>query len=454
MPRAALELTWIKTSRRWRKRYKRREFFFPFGTSKTDKEGYKQALAAWEAKKAEIDGQPKPNQEQYEKAISRNEQMRDWFRRNGDQDGVAAVAATIDQLKADLRKPEPPELDQFDLHPTNRGSEVGRAVWADRLARDEKESGKKDSTVGAAIESFLDRQESQVIGKQRTAGRYGNLSASLKHFKGWFGINNDVREITARTLEDYQSSLVRLVGSEEIASNTARDRMMNLKFFIRWAWELDLLDLPRNIKSQALTIRVESKKIKFFSKEEIATLLAGSTGQTKSYILLCLNCGMTQKDIADLRQEQVDWTAGRIIRKRSKTEHHKDVPEVNYKLWPETFRLLKKFRSKSERVLLNHNGGPLYSETIVGRMTKKNDNVKSAYSRLVKSLKIKDPKSLKLFRKTGASTLKTHEIYGQFDTLYLGHSPRSIADKHYSAYSQELFDRAVEWLGSYFGLNK
>lgn len=86
-------------------------------------------------------------------------------------------------------------------------------------------------------------------------------------------------------------------------------------------------------------------------------MLQAAVDRTKLYILLMLNCGMTQKDISDLRVEEVDWQEGRIIRKRSKTSKHENVPTVSYLLWQETFRLLRQERNPESKglVLLNVN---------------------------------------------------------------------------------------------------
>ena len=53
---------------------------------------------------------------------------------------------------------------------------------------------------------------------------------------------------------------------------------------------------------------------------------------------------------------------------------------------------------------------------------------------------------LKAFRSIAATLLESHETYGRYKGHFLGHSPKSIADKHYAAPSPELFDQAVNWL--------
>jgi hypothetical protein len=58
---------------------------------------------------------------------------------------------------------------------------------------------------------------------------------------------------------------------------------------------------------------------------------------------------------------------------------------------------------------------------------------------------------MKLLRKTAASLLDSHPEFGRYSQLFLGHSPRTIADRHYIKPSQERFDAAVLWLGKQLG---
>jgi integrase len=83
------------------------------------------------------------------------------------------------------------------------------------------------------------------------------------------------------------------------------------------------------------------------------------SGQSRLHFLLCLNAGFLASDINDLRRSEVDWSAGTITRRRTKTREHEAAPVVRYKLWPETFGLLKRWRSADdpEIVLLTQSGG-------------------------------------------------------------------------------------------------
>ena len=78
-----------------------------------------------------------------------------------------------------------------------------------------------------------------------------------------------------------------------------------------------------------------------------------------------LNCGMYQNDIAELHRDEVNWTKGTLTRARSKTrERH--GPVVTYKLWPETFALLKKHRAGG-RTGADHGRGQPAGAVLAGR---------------------------------------------------------------------------------------
>ncbi len=127
----------------------------------------------------------------------------------------------------------------------------------------------------------------------------------------------------------------------------------------------------------------------------------------KLVLLLMANTGATQVDLSELRDSEAGWQAGRIIRKRSKTAAHENVPVVNYKLRPQTFQLLKKLRTGGERVLLTEEGlHYVRTQLRADGSLKQNDAFKSNYDHLKKRLERTMPgfnRPLKQLRKLGAS---------------------------------------------------
>ena len=224
--------------------------------------------------------------------------------------------------------------------------------------------------------------------------------------------------------------------------------------FIRYAVERGLVPQPRNLDSRAFRFNLGAAPVRTFTVEEFRLLMKHVTGQTPLHLLLIANTGMTQIDVASLLDSEVDWSAGRIVRKRSKTEGHGNVPTVNYKLWEGTFELLRSHRSGTPTALLTSSGAPWVYERHVAGKLKSTDSIVSNYkwlkNRILKAEGIEFTKPLKLIRMTSATLLGGSEKYGRHAELLLGHSPRSIADKHHVAPSQDLVDAAVTWLGGQY----
>ena len=221
--------------------------------------------------------------------------------------------------------------------------------------------------------------------------------------------------------------------------------------FVRSRWERRLIELPRNLNSRTLAVSPPLKTIVVFTKRQLDTLFTAALPHERLYLLLMLNTGSYPVDIANLRQDEVDWQHGRINRKRTKTKGRSEkVPLVDYWLWRETFALLKQYRSThGDYVLLNRNGTPLWREVEKdGKITRIN-NIKCNFFRLRKKTEINV--SLKAIRKTAASMLENHTEYGRYAEYFLGEVPRSVAARHYVQPSKKQFDAAVKWLGQQFG---
>ncbi|MBL9090930.1 MAG: tyrosine-type recombinase/integrase [Planctomycetaceae bacterium] len=505
MPRKT-ELTWQAGTGgrqgRWRKKYRGRVCYFAFGRSKSDLEGYKQAVIAWQQKKDEIDVEeaqrPRTHQDQYEQVIERWTHILQWSVENDDQEHADVARRKIEQLKARLSRDVlpplgfsdgieslyecPPELLERFLQKAGFSSEAppdprlattvtpsanalksmdgSRSrllgeVWADREESQRRKARNSKDTVEALVDSFLTTKRERVKAGSLSAGRYDPLRVHLHHLRDWLGPNLPVASISGKVIKDYHGELLKCVADEKLSSSYAHDRMNALKGFVRWLWRTEAIEaLPRILDTRNEDLRVTKKMSNpaVFTIPEVKKLLKSSTQRTKLYLLLMLNTGMGQKDLSDLRPSEVDWKSGTITRKRSKTAKHDSVPVVTYILWKETLRLLRKERAEgASSVLVNDDGGPLKVEALgsTGKL-RKIDNVASAFARLRRKVGIQKP--LKLFRKTSATLLKSSKQFSGIETLFLGHSPRSMGDRHYAQAPQSLLDAALVWLGKQYGL--
>jgi integrase len=170
-----------------------------------------------------------------------------------------------------------------------------------------------------------------------------------------------LESINERMLQDYYNYLAKQVEGGAMGDNHAAACMAEAKAFIRSRSDLRYIELPRNINSRSLTISVRPKAIETLTVAEVKHLLE-TPERLKLYVLLMLNCGMTSSDIGQLTKDEVDWKQGRLVRVRTKTRGKSEkVPTVDYRLWPETIRLLTQQKSDDPVLALtNAEGGPLW----------------------------------------------------------------------------------------------
>jgi integrase len=314
-----------------------------------------------------------------------------------------------------------------------------------------------ERSVTAQAGRWVSIQQAQVAASNMTPDQADNRRVCLSHFRDWCG-PIAVEQIDAGKLHDFYLWCLAKVEDRNNdpghkagwSPDYAKKVFATARTFIRFLWESGLIELPpRNIDSRAFRFNGGAKSVKTWTVEEVKRVVREAPGQLRLHLLLMLNCGFTQQDVSDLKDSEVDWQGGTITRRRSKTAQHENVPTVCYRLWPLTFELLQQYRSGTERVLLTESGRAFVRKELVAGRLVKSDNIRSNYAHLRRRLKF--GKSLKLLRKTAATMLDSHPVYGRLTSLFLGHSPRSIKDRHYSAPSQELFDEAVEWLGRQLG---
>jgi integrase len=253
------------------------------------------------------------------------------------------------------------------------------------------------------IEKFFDakKQECQLGGI--SPGRLKKIGCTIDSYKKWSPIiNGNVDRIgTKEHIEAYYSHLVQRVLAGEIKPKYAHNLFGDFKMLVFWLVNEEILkDNPRclQLKSNKYTFPAVRQKPKTATLETVHKILNAANSRLKLCILLTLNCGFGGAEIGRLTKDEYDPKKGRIRHKRRKTEKSDKAPTVCYKLWNETRELLdqeianrKNYPQRSEAVdylLVNSNGMPLWNESI---NTGKNDNINSAFKRLVAKLRKDDP---------------------------------------------------------------
>ena len=162
----------------------------------------------------------------------------------------------------------------------------------------------------------------------------------MTKFERWVGSGVHVKEINGTTLRDYYKFLL----TRSVGNIRKRNLFNAAKQWIRWAWKQDdveLETLPKAMDDDDLKFlthlnrdgeETEVSENLLFTPEEIIAMTSDLPLRWRCYVVLCLNCGFTQIDLANLRKDQMDLKEGRLVFKRTKTKRHKSPPKVNYKL--------------------------------------------------------------------------------------------------------------------------
>ncbi|HUE14747.1 MAG TPA: tyrosine-type recombinase/integrase [Planctomycetaceae bacterium] len=425
-----LLMTWVPSARRWTKKHNGKWYAVScrkLGVPETKEASWRAANDWWENQQRTIDTAPPSEEDLRANAIRVWSMVQDWkvldeeSREHLVDSLVGAgqykkIKAQADAMLASATQPTPP----------NR-------------------------IVKAQVDSWLQLLKSICQSGQMSEGRCDAYSRNIRIFVDWIGETTAIDKIDEAKLEDFFNHLSVQVGGERYSPNYAHTLLMTARQFISRLAELKLISLPCNIRSRRFRFNHSAPaRIETFTVEEVREMVAAAKGpheRTKLFLLLMLNCGMYQNDIAELRNDEVDWTMGTISRARSKTRH-RNGPVVTYKLWPETFALLKKYRSEGDLALANEEGNLLvrYWLDEKGKM-RRYDCIDAAWRRLAAALgREKMRLGLKHLRKTSSTALGQHPQYKYYGGHFLADSPKGMDQKHYVRPNDVEFFSALDWL--------
>jgi integrase len=439
---------WFAPRSCWRKRYGGKTFYFK-GTAD-------EAAAQWQTKKAEIDGRPAdPLTLLYRSEAERATKQAKFYAMVGEDDSAQRCKTFAAGLIKAVKSKDPLQA----LTPAAPISEAGAWIWADRLRTVEQvQPSTTETDFFTACQMFLAQKKAEAVSGTITAGRHNALSAHLDIVKEIVGCV-PLKSIGGAAIEDFYTALT---AREEMSTKYAEDVFCTFRQMLNWCGDREIYAAPavllRKKKwtfSKGTQLKAAKPKRPLLSAD-IKRMLKVAKPEMQCFILLALNTGMTQQDLADLQPEEVDWKNGRLTRVRSKLKTNSTAQTINYVLWSATFTLLKRFGKKTgERVFVSRNGTAIKSEGFndAGDYIK-NDNLGQTFLRFKKAHFPKLNATFKSFRSTGSGILQG-TAYADMRVFYLGDSPRTVLDRSYSPGSSQFqarFDEAIKTLGQELNL--
>lgn len=340
-----------------------------------------------------------------------------------------------------------------------------KALKAFVLDAQEVIPGKADNeTIAKLVELYLESRRQEVATKQLSFDSYDSdrkrLNTFVAYCKGQ-GKSSKAAVVTAPFLEKYRSDQLKQIEIRQsdgkphgLSEVSVKHNLRTVKAMLKWAYQREKVEsLPRMVDAPSFAgIELPQPKVKVFTVKQIENLYTVASEQQRLWILLGLNCGYTQTDIANLSHDMVNWETGIIKRDRQKTG-----VDSEHKLWPLTLDMLRAQASdpaKHNLVLLNQRGNPLIQNTVLeGGEVKTARAMDKSFRKLWEKAKVS--LTFKHLRKTGASAIENRfQDKPWLASLYLAHELNGPIRKHYTGQSFDEVHAATDSLAQYFGFNE
>jgi integrase len=260
-----------------------------------------------------------------------------------------------------------------------------------------------------------------------------------------------LRPLDSLTRDDAASLRSKICKGRSI--KTQHDRINLARIVFRWGLKKDFLAKPfhewiENISKRTLKRYQAQRPPRTMTAKEIRALLDAAKPQMKAMILLAINCGMGNSDLADLSTGWLDLDGGWHTFPRPKTGETRKG-----KLWPVTVDAIRhaltvrptpRKAEHKDRLFITRKHG------VFVNADRSSDAIGKEFAKLVKSLGLQRPKF------TFYSLRHMHETIGSGCcdqvalNLSMGHCDNSMA-ANYRAYIEDerlekLADHIHRWL--------
>jgi integrase len=232
-------------------------------------------------------------------------------------------------------------------------------VWADpeaALARLNREypflkEGKTPPAVDVSSGCTLRQLVNDFLRSKEDKLKAGDLSPRTfrDYYKTCEGLNDQFgreRRVDDLRPEDFRKFRAKL--AERFGVVSLRNEINRVTIVFNYAHENELIDKPvcygqsfDRPSARAIRKQRNAAGAKLYTPEEIHGILAAADVQLKAMVMLGINCGFGNTDVASLPLLAVDLAGGWVNFPRPKTEISRRVP-----LWPETIAALNEALAK------------------------------------------------------------------------------------------------------------
>ena len=224
--------------------------------------------------------------------------------------------------------------------------------WADPDAalqryveeRDDLYAGRKPRrkgdglTIKDLVKRFLAAKKARVAAGELALGTFGDQYKTCKRVLLVFGGDRLVDDLAPDDFEVLRAQIAKTYGKL-----SRKVEIKRVRSIFRYAYEANLIDRsvrfgPGFIGPSRRELRCERQQNgqRMFEAAEIRAMLAAAPAALKVMILLGINCGFGNTDVANLTVKNLDLKGGWCNYPRPKTGISRRCP-----LWPETVKAIK-----------------------------------------------------------------------------------------------------------------
>jgi len=437
------------------------------------KAGYETALEEWYLLKAQIDGQ-RDNIKVYNHHLALFNSVVEYWNAFGtprsERSLQQSVIQFIELIQEQMKSPVLPERirvkeflnerQEFD-HEFNRIDEEQRILveghsfrliselgskpyllpnkWQDRIARMTPiHQDKKPQTIQYWWDDYFADMTKKHESNQITDSTYADRKYALASFRKFLDLQAHVTTLGNGLLDQYNDTLQ---VNKQIKKKSKISYMKTAKMFVRYcklAVECALTDCPllekkyKYVDPQGTGRTRQQKKLMLWTSGDFEKALA-LPEPYRCFCLLFLNCGFRHIDLSHLQHIDIDSDNRRIVIQRHKLNKLETAPVISYKLWDATWDALQ--------ANMRTTGSLVFGDV--------HDAFKSWWKDNARSIG-----RLDYLRKTGSTIVAQYDR--GLDDFYLGECMTTTAKVHYSFNDGEpceKLDRAIQYLGSKFGLS-
>ena len=207
-----------------------------------------------------------------------------------------------------------------------------------QAGREPTETARGRLTMVDLCNEFLESKQVKVEIGKLSAAMHWDYVRSCKRLLGIVGRTTIVELLKPKDFDIFAGKLAKGVSVGTFANRVRLARVM-----FRWAATQELIPKPLNFGENfaipdKATMRADrqSKPPREFKADELRAIIDAAGNPLKAMILLGLNSGFGQNDVATLPQSAIDIDGGWIDFPRPKTAVERRCP-----LWPETVAALR-----------------------------------------------------------------------------------------------------------------